>query len=623
MSHLMSELFPTSGDSLDLSELPERVAQVQSELQRLEEAVRQTKERVRQVETTKEAAFARQQVLQEQLEQDLKEVHTLQAQQEDLLALKAVQEQKRRSPDMHTLLQVQRKAARQQLKHVTKKFALICSKFQDRFQSEELDKTSALDMLTQTKLYAELEEARYEFCMQQQTVQETATLLDHRKEGIQRQRVALAEQEDLCRHEDGRIQRLKQAQDQMVASPEVKQANKSIDTVCTKPQQCRACGYAQQQEIERLQHQHVGIKQHNQALELDIARLQTALEALTAAPDMDAQPKSASSVLQHSDTGVFSSHTTPPHAAAQHASAAANAASTKPLLFRQKANPLHNTTEQQHARSQQHLFLYPEGTPLASEQDTERHGLHSRPHAQSKHIQQQPMLLADEAAGREQTQAYTVQEPDSPVQPFQAAHTSSNTPAQNDFQQIRPSSAPIHPPAGCLYQDTTIRRTTTPSRHGRAWTHHEEITVRQIREIGHSEACAAHVPPPNRPQVMQVSEVKEYHRSSDRSQAIKGRHREPSEHSQSAQSMLGLHSNVGKHDRSGSQSGNLQGAVGAASDTFTAYNLGPSVQGRLPTIRGRGRGRGHLTAAQARPAARQRNTVRPRMKRLFQDDAQV
>ncbi len=48
---------------------------------------------------------------------------------------------------------------------------------------------------------------------------------------------------------------------------------------------------------------------------------------------------------------------------------------------------------------------------------------------------------------------------------------------------------------------------------------------------------------------------------------------------------------------------------------------GPSVQGRLPTVRGRGRG--HLTAAQARPAVRQRNTVRPRMKRLFQDDAQV
>lgn len=48
---------------------------------------------------------------------------------------------------------------------------------------------------------------------------------------------------------------------------------------------------------------------------------------------------------------------------------------------------------------------------------------------------------------------------------------------------------------------------------------------------------------------------------------------------------------------------------------------GPSVQGRLPTVRGRGRGR--LTAAQARPAVRQRSTVRPRMKRLFQDDAQV
>ena len=241
------------------------------------------------------------------------------------------------------------------------------------------------------------------------------------------------------------------------------------------------------------------------AQELNIARLQTALQALTAAPDMDAQPNLANSVLQHSDTGVFSSHTTPPHSMTQHASAAADAASTKPLLFRQKANPLRNTTEQQHARSQQHLFLYPEDTPLASEQDTERHVLHSRPHAQGKRIQQQLRLQADSAAGREQTQAYTVQEPDSPVQPIQAAHNSSRTPSQNDVQPNKKPSSAKDPPAGCLYQDTTIRRTTTPSRNGRAWTHHEEITVRQIREIRHSEACTPHVPPPNCPQVMQGS----------------------------------------------------------------------------------------------------------------------
>ena len=241
------------------------------------------------------------------------------------------------------------------------------------------------------------------------------------------------------------------------------------------------------------------------AQELDIARLQTALQALTAAPDMDAQPNLASSVLRHSDTGVFSSHTTPPHSMTQHASAAADAASTKPLLFRQKANPLRNTTEQQHARSQQHLFLYPEDTPLASEQDTERHVLHSRPHAQGKRIQQQLRLQADSAAGREQTQAYTVQEPDSPVQPIQAAHNSSRTPSQNDVQPNKKPSSAKDPPAGCLYQDTTVRRTTTPSRNGRAWTHHEEITVRQIREIRHSEACTPHVPPPNCPQVMQGS----------------------------------------------------------------------------------------------------------------------
>jgi len=46
-----------------------------------------------------------------------------------------------------------------------------------------------------------------------------------------------------------------------------------------------------------------------------------------------------------------------------------------------------------------------------------------------------------------------------------------------------------------------------------------------------------------------ASEVKEYHRSSDRSQANNTRHHEPSNHNQSAQSMQGLNSNVGKHDR--------------------------------------------------------------------------
>ncbi len=44
-------------------------------------------------------------------------------------------------------------------------------------------------------------------------------------------------------------------------------------------------------------------------------------------------------------------------------------------------------------------------------------------------------------------------------------------------------------------------------------------------------------------------EVKEYHRSSDRSQANKTRHPEPPDHSQSARSMRGLNSNVGKHNR--------------------------------------------------------------------------
>ena len=49
-----------------------------------------------------------------------------------------------------------------------------------------------------------------------------------------------AEQEDLCHHENGQFRKLKQAQAQMVASLEGIAANKSIDSVCTKMQDCRA-----------------------------------------------------------------------------------------------------------------------------------------------------------------------------------------------------------------------------------------------------------------------------------------------------------------------------------------------------------------------------------------------
>ena len=45
-----------------------------------------------------------------------------------------------------------------------------------------------------------------------------------------------------------------------------------------------------------------------------------------------------------------------------------------------------------------------------------------------------------------------------------------------------------------------------------------------------------------------ASEVKEYHRSSDRPQA-KTRHHGPADHCQSAQSMQGLNSNMGKYNR--------------------------------------------------------------------------
>ncbi len=93
-------------DLLDLSELPTKVAQVQSELQRLDEAVQRAKQQVRQAELSRQTAYANQQVLQEQLQQDLERVHVLQLQQEDLLALKAAQGQSSKLPSSQALLQV-------------------------------------------------------------------------------------------------------------------------------------------------------------------------------------------------------------------------------------------------------------------------------------------------------------------------------------------------------------------------------------------------------------------------------------------------------------------------------------------------------------------------------------
>ena len=87
--------------------------------------------------------------------------------------------------------QGQFKAARQQMKQVTTSFALICSKFQDRFQSEELERSSASTELALSNLQVELEQAQHEFCLQQKLLHDTATLVDHHNKSVQLLRAAI------------------------------------------------------------------------------------------------------------------------------------------------------------------------------------------------------------------------------------------------------------------------------------------------------------------------------------------------------------------------------------------------------------------------------------------------
>lgn len=75
---------------LDLDDLPGKVANVQTELQQLDEATQQTRQKVRQAELASHQSHVSQQLLQQQLQQDVAIVHTLQMRQADLLVLKTV-----------------------------------------------------------------------------------------------------------------------------------------------------------------------------------------------------------------------------------------------------------------------------------------------------------------------------------------------------------------------------------------------------------------------------------------------------------------------------------------------------------------------------------------------------
>ena len=79
--------------ALDLSQLPSKVAEVQSELQRLEQAVEQTRDQVKIVLATQTSACDSAQLLEQQRKQDVADIHTMQLQLADLQALKACQDQ--------------------------------------------------------------------------------------------------------------------------------------------------------------------------------------------------------------------------------------------------------------------------------------------------------------------------------------------------------------------------------------------------------------------------------------------------------------------------------------------------------------------------------------------------
>lgn len=91
---------------LDLSELPGKVAQVQSELQRLDDAIQQAKLHARQAELASQRTAESQELLQDQLRQDIKAVHTLQVQQEALLAVKCSRDCRLKPVDKQTLIKV-------------------------------------------------------------------------------------------------------------------------------------------------------------------------------------------------------------------------------------------------------------------------------------------------------------------------------------------------------------------------------------------------------------------------------------------------------------------------------------------------------------------------------------
>ena len=232
--------------------------------------------------------------------------------------------------------------------------------------------------------------------------------------------------------------------------------------------------------------------------ELELARLKTALKALTASPATQADSNAASTQLHHCETGVFSSDATPANNSSHGQTAAAifvPPAPARPLPGNRQV-ALDTFTAQQGNNLPQNLFQYPEEGSMHHVQ----HAAHMQQpsvgqDAYSAQHQQRPKHQAVKPTNTNQIVSYHVEEPDSPLQSVNAAslsgHHSQGADASLEHIQ-RPRQLHKPPFAGCLLSETTFKRTTTPLRHGKAWSNVEQVTVRQIREIRQAEAGTLH-----------------------------------------------------------------------------------------------------------------------------------
>ena len=248
--------------------------------------------------------------------------------------------------------------------------------------------------------------------------------------------------------------------------------------------------------------------------ELETGTLQTALQALSASSKGPQQPAAHShtAVTLQSDTGVFCPQA--PASALPQSLPADNSArgsieNTTPATGLQQK-------QQQPAPLKGHRpegrFQYPEDAPSTGQQVAGHKPQAEYPIPFTTCRQQDQHSTAQKASGHchgPQSAAYIVEEPDSPVQPALTAQQAARQRPPSVPGMVAATGArdpPRGPPAGCLYQDTTIRRVTTPLKSGKvsgAWAHHEEITVRQVRQIHQSEARLHRLPPPHQPRVVQ------------------------------------------------------------------------------------------------------------------------